>query len=405
MPSPITTNKGSALKAPPPPTQNRQFHLLALAALGLVALVVYLQSNGSEKTSLLLIGVLLGITLFHGAVSFTAAYRNLILYRDSRGVQVQLMMIALASLLFAPALSEGQLWGQSVYGAWAPVGVQVACGAFLFGIGMQLAGGCGSGTLYTAGSGNIKMLLVMVMSCVGSFWATLDMHWWRQLPSMPAVSLGHHLGWIWATVIQLSLLAIIAWGLRRLSAGHKRSQPGADQISTTSWHRLYSGPWPLVVAGLLLAILNFATLAEAGHPWTITWAFSLWGAKAATVLGWAPEAGSFWTAPFQSNALQSSIFTDTTSLMNMGLLIGAFASASAAGRAIPRPPSSWRPYLAAIIGGLLLGYGARIAFGCNIGALFSGIASTSLHGWLWIAAALPGNWIGVKLRPWFQLQN
>ena len=51
-----------------------------------------------------------------------------------------------------------------------------------------------------------------------------------------------------------------------------------------------------------------------------------------------------------------------------------------------------------------MGYGARIAFGCNIGAFFSGIASTSLHGWLWIAAALPGSWAGLKLRPLFGLK-
>jgi uncharacterized membrane protein YedE/YeeE len=61
--------------------------------------------------------------------------------------------------------------------------------------------------------------------------------------------------------------------------------------------------------------------------------------------------------------------------------------------------------LAAVIGGLLLGYGARLAYGCNIGALFSGIASGSLHGWLWLAAALPGAVLGVRLRPVFGLSN
>jgi hypothetical protein len=52
-----------------------------------------------------------------------------------------------------------------------------------------------------------------------------------------------------------------------------------------------------------------------------------------------------------------------------------------------------------------MGYGARLAFGCNIGAFFSGIASTSLHGWLWILCALPGTWVGVRLRPLFGLDN
>jgi len=52
-----------------------------------------------------------------------------------------------------------------------------------------------------------------------------------------------------------------------------------------------------------------------------------------------------------------------------------------------------------------MGYGARLAFGCNIGALFSGIASGSLHGWLWFGAAFIGNIIGTRLRPVFGLRN
>ncbi|HBM27478.1 MAG TPA: hypothetical protein DDZ92_01035, partial [Halomonas sp.] len=38
---------------------------------------------------------------------------------------------------------------------------------------------------------------------------------------------------------------------------------------------------------------------------------------------------------------------------------------------------------------------------CNIGAYFSGIASGSLHGWVWMVAAFAGNMAGVKLRPFF----
>jgi hypothetical protein len=52
----------------------------------------------------------------------------------------------------------------------------------------------------------------------------------------------------------------------------------------------------------------------------------------------------------------------------------------------------------AIIGGLLMGYGAVIAFGCNIGAFFSGIGSGSLHGWLWALSALMGNALIITLR-------
>ena len=61
--------------------------------------------------------------------------------------------------------------------------------------------------------------------------------------------------------------------------------------------------------------------------------------------------------------------------------------------------------IAAVIGGLLPGVGARMAYGCNIGAFFSGVASFSLHGWIWILFALPGNWVGVQLRPLFGLET
>ena len=55
--------------------------------------------------------------------------------------------------------------------------------------------------------------------------------------------------------------------------------------------------------------------------------------------------------------------------------------------------------MVAVVGGLSMGYGARLAYGCNIGAFFSGVASTSLHGWVWILAAIPGNIVGLRLRP------
>jgi uncharacterized membrane protein YedE/YeeE len=58
-----------------------------------------------------------------------------------------------------------------------------------------------------------------------------------------------------------------------------------------------------------------------------------------------------------------------------------------------------------VIGGLLLGYGARLAFGCNIGALLAGISSGSLHGWLWLVSGFAGNIAGVYLRIAFKLDS
>jgi len=91
--------------------------------------------------------------------------------------------------------------------------------------------------------------------------------------------------------------------------------------------------------------------------------------------------------------------------MNIGIMLGALTAAGLAGRFAPTLRIPIRSLMAAIIGGLLMGYGARLGFGCNIGAFFSGAASFSLHAWIWIIFAFAGTCIGVKLRPWFGLAN
>jgi hypothetical protein len=89
--------------------------------------------------------------------------------------------------------------------------------------------------------------------------------------------------------------------------------------------------------------------------------------------------------------------------MNFGIILGALLASLLAARFAPVWRVPTRSLVAAVGGGLLLGYGARVAFGCNIGAYFSGIASGSLHGWMWLPAAFAGSALGTWMRPMFGL--
>jgi uncharacterized membrane protein YedE/YeeE len=103
--------------------------------------------------------------------------------------------------------------------------------------------------------------------------------------------------------------------------------------------------------------------------------------------------------------LETSVLSDTSSLTDFGMLFGAMAAAAAVK---PFAATAWPPaksLLAAAVGGLLMGWGARLGFGCNIGAFVGGVASGSLHGWVWFIAALPGCLIGIRLRPLFGLKD
>ena len=48
--------------------------------------------------------------------------------------------------------------------------------------------------------------------------------------------------------------------------------------------------------------------------------------------------------------------------------------------------------------GFLLGYSSRLAFGCNVGAMVSGISTGSVHGWLWVPMAFLGTLVGLRVR-------
>jgi uncharacterized membrane protein YedE/YeeE len=124
--------------------------------------------------------------------------------------------------------------------------------------------------------------------------------------------------------------------------------------------------------------------------------------KIALLGGFDVAAWPYWQGA-RAASLQDSVFRDATSVMDFGIIVGALLAAAMAGKFSPQWRIAPRSLLAAVIGGLLLGYGARLAYGCNIGAYFSGIASGSLHGWVWLVAAFAGNVLGTGLRPRFGL--
>lgn len=366
-----------------------------------------LDGHGWRQAALYLTGGALGLVLYHALFGFTSAWRVFLSEGKGAGLRAQMVMLALASAVFLPVIASGSLFGQPVGGAVAPVGTSVLVGAFLFGIGMQLGGGCASGTLFTVGGGSVRMVVTLAAFVAGSVIGTLHAPWWYARPGFGSISLGRELGTGPALALQLAVFAAIWLGSlvweRRRNGTVPRDVRGLVRVSLG--RRLLQGPWPLLWGAVALALLNVLTLALAGHPWSITFAFGLWGAKLLAALGTDVAQWPFWTWPYPAEALKNNIFADTTSVMNIGIVLGAFLAAGLAGRFAPNWRVPLRPLAAAMIGGLLLGYGARLAYGCNIGAFFSGVASGSLHGWLWFAAALAGNFIGLRFRRFFRLSG
>jgi uncharacterized protein len=353
---------------------------------------------GARQSALFLVGAALGVVLYHSAFGFTAAFRALVTRGDGRGIRAQMLMLAVATVLFAPLLAAGEAFGVSLGGAVAPASLSVLIGAFVFAIGMQLGGGCGSGTLFHLGAGTTPMVPTLAGFVGGSVLATWHADFWAATPGLGEVSLAAWLGWSRAVAVQLVAFAAVVVATRAVERRRPQvARSAAPRPSGGGW-RLVHGPWPLLAGAVALAVLNALTLVLAGHPWVITWGFTLWGAKLVGLLGYDLSTVPFWSGEFQRAALAAPVLADVTSVMDLGIVLGACLGAGLAGRFAPTRRVPPRLAAVSLLGGFLLGYGSRIAFGCNIGAYVSGIASTSLHGWLWGAAALLGTPVGVRLR-------
>ena len=378
------------------------FFTLSFGLASSIFLFYFLKEIINFQHSLIfVIGLFLGFTLYHASFGFTGGWRNFIEKSDSSALRAQFLMLALAILLFSGFLNSKSLFYENeIVGSLAPTSVSVIIGSFIFGFAMQLAGGCGSGTLFTLGGGNTKMFVTLIFFIVGSLVGTYNFTFWLDLPSLGNISLLEKFGIIKTIIIQLIFISFLYIWCSFVDKKRNSVLNHNDIFKSNSFNAI-KGPWPLFLGAILLAMLNFLMLNIAGHPWSVTFAFGLWGAKIADFIGIDVANWAFWNFNYPKIALKNSIFADHTSISNIGVVLGALIASSFAGSFSQKTTTNYKILLAAILGGFLMGFGARLAFGCNIGALFSGIASGSLHGWIWFLFAFVGTYFGTKARRWF----
>ncbi|SFN37294.1 hypothetical protein SAMN04487859_101227 [Roseovarius lutimaris] len=367
----------TALPPSPPGFISRSAVLLGVAAMLLGLAMV----AGPRYGALLAIGMGFGLALEGFRFGFTGPWRRMILQRDASGLLAQLICIAIVALFAFPMLANN---GAEIKGAHAPIGLAMIGGAFVFGASMQIVMGCGSGTLVNAGSGNAVAALALPFFAIGSFGGAYHLTWWTSLGSLPVIALSGTSG------LAITLAGLAAIGVLAILLGARNS-----------W-RIPARYWMAVAALAGLAILH---LAVAGQPWGVVYGLGLWVAKGVVAMGADLSGSPFWVAPGNAERISASVLTDVTSLTDFGLIGGAALVAWwRAGLGSPIGKYPLRAWASVIIAGLLLGYSSRLAFGCNIGAFFSGIGTGSLHGWVWFVAAFAGSWFGIRLRPLLGLE-
>jgi uncharacterized membrane protein YedE/YeeE len=377
----------TTLSSPAADVPRLDWPFLLAAVLGTAVLVALVVLDGQPASAALIVGgFALGAAFLKTEFSFTAAWRRFLVKGEAGGLLAALLLIAVAACVIVPVAALAPGFG----GAIAPIGPSLVIGAFVFGIGMQLGNGCGSGTLYTAGGGSGRMLITLALFIVGSVIGSLHLPAFLALGGVDPILASNYFGpWggLAATLASIAVAAFIIAAIARARGASFKPRP------------------LLVIGAIVIGLLCIGVFLAGHHPWSVTFGFTVWGAKIAALAGFDFSNAEFWQWPGPKRALAESVLSDTSSLTDFGMILGAMAAAAATK---PFARTAWPPMgslLAAAVGGLLMGWGARIGFGCNIGAFLGGVASGSLHGWVWFGAALGGCMIGIRLRPLFGLSG
>jgi uncharacterized membrane protein YedE/YeeE len=332
----------------------------------------------------LLIGAAFGWSLQRGRFCINSAFRE-VLFQDYTMLRAYMLAVVVAMVganfiesagLLQPAAdgTAGELYRQA-FVPWANV-----IGGYVFGMGIVLAGGCGSGILYRVGEGS----LAYVLAVFGFLFGILVTKFGFLKPMYEAlISQVVYLGedttptlynivgvnkWIVIAVVSIVLLFFVYQG-----RPFKKAKKGY------AWH----------LVGILAGAIAVAAF----------WASDFYGGRARGLSFTGPVREFFLAVLWGNSQAASSDKTLTllgvtfswSSLYVLAVPIGGFLSARALQefKLKVSPPDEM---LKVLLGGFMMGVGAQIGGGCNIGHSLTGVSTLAVSSWVANIFIILGNW-------------
>ncbi|QLG63690.1 YeeE/YedE family protein [Halorarum salinum] len=374
------------------------------------------------------VGLAFGVLLQKSRFCFVSAFRDFIAFKDTRVLKGVLAGVLVMTSFWSLQATLGYFRG-----FWIPPwGLASLIGGFVFGVGMTMAGGCASGTLYRAGQGYVQFWITLLFMGVGyvvvafSFPTLRSVYFeplrfgegstlYLQLPWPPAVT---GVGIAAAAVLVYALilgrrrlpdepngrtgvfaderaqvtptgrsLAAMGVGLRSIGGGLRSYLRGFRTDDRDLKARLRD-PWDARTAGVGLALVASVWFWVYG-AWAITGSEAKWAGWILARGGLNVEGIEYWgSVLFRGEGVAVTV----DMLMILSVVVGSFLAAKASGDFRLRWPKLER-LPNPVVGGFLMGVGSRLAPGCNIANLFSGVALLSVHSILAGAGIVLGTYV------------
>ena len=325
----------------------------------------------------LLCGFLFGFVLQRGRFCITGAFRDMYVTKNNKMFIALLIAITVQSVGFF-LFNEIGVLNVAPAENFAPIAVLI--GAFVFGIGIVLAGGCATGTWYRAGEGLIgswvALIVYMLFSAMmrtgplgelNSGLKSLAMTEQKTIYETFGVS-----PWMLVVILSAVTLFLVYKQLSKPKVKLATMKPKKTGLA----HILFEKRWNPFVTAVIIGLI--ATAA--------------WPLSVAT----GREFGLGITGP-SANIMQFLVTGDSKFInwgvfLVLGILIGSFVAAKGANEFRFRVPDV-DTILKSAAGGVLMGIGATWAGGCSIG---NGMVETSFfswQGWVSLPVMILGTWV------------
>ncbi|RKN79096.1 YeeE/YedE family protein [Paenibacillus ginsengarvi] len=339
-------------------------------------------------------GFAYGFLLQKADFCFVASIRDWISVRDTRILNGVLVLIGTALLGWALVLTIG---ARGIPDLWTvPVSGGNLLGGILFGIGMTIAGGCGSGTLYRCGMGYVQFWIVLVCAIVGNLLFALVYDPWGRdvLNPLTIAESGYTLYNLPLPVYAIPLVIVVVMIAISIARFGFRGFVQGIKESLTDWERnpFKQSHWDIRLVAFLIGVVatvQFALMSNVG----------ITGPE--TRIGAVAVAQLFGDDIVYNNTYLNALFADFPRVglgpeetLVIFLVIGSLSAALMSGSFKLRLPRKSR-LPAAIFGGLLMGVSSRIAPGCNIANVITGIGALSLSSVLVLIGMIIGIFIVV----------
>lgn len=395
---------------------------VVLGAL-LVAFGLFLNSRNAAMPLHLITGLAFGYILAKSSYGFAGGIKLIYLTGDGTLTRALLIMLA-----FTLIMTTGVHWAAAKGGAVAAflategqavipgtgnvnaVSLNLIIGGLLFGVGMIFAGGCASGTLTGLGTGWGGSLIAILFFGFGGLLGDLVLGVTKGtfMDKGPRVYFPEKFGYIGGFLISM-LLILIAYGVTQSYESKRRKDGTINELPTiepkkvsTSYKFLseetydtfFGRAWSRNMGAIMISAVFIFVLVTTGANWGVSGPYAVWAARLLQIFGINPAEGAM-AATFATAS--GGILNHGVSIRNIGIILGSTLAVLLSGVFEIDFHFSVKDALFYAVGGILMGIGAKMARGCNVGAFYSAIVSFSLSGWVFMLTLLVGGVFAMKM--------